>query len=225
MKLLLFSIFLYFQSTQFGTGKSNPQNKTGLKILPFQNKAQHPLDPLSSPEISATVSIIKSQFKPSPPVVWLFIWITLKEPEKAILYPYFATNTQPPKHSVSRLSFTILINPSNGDVYEVVTDLRKKSVLRWNSVDKNYQPMFAFDELDAVGKMLLEDPTVQKRLFKYQCTNLSLIVPDVWKYGYDGDKPEYKGKRMAQSYFYVRQFDNDNFYGETIIFPLQSKCQ
>lgn len=44
-----------------------------------------------------------------------------------------------------------------------------------------------------------------------------LIIFVTRKYGYSKDKPEYAGKRIAQVFFYGRNFENDNFYGDPFI--------
>jgi hypothetical protein len=115
----------------------------------------------------------------------MYIWITLQEPEKSILLPYFLADTEPPAGSVPRKSFTILVDPNTGKTHEAVVEIRGPGDATLESLTElpeGLDSMFAADELAIVGDLALLDPRVIQRLAVYGdiFTNTSHVVTDVW---------------------------------------------
>jgi len=149
-------------------------------LLDLKQSQPHPLDPLTAEEIILTKDTIANS-QPGN----LYIWITLQEPEKSVLLPYFLSNTDPPQGLIPRRSFSIVVNPTTGLNYEAVVELQSASsatLISWNQLSPEIDTMFAGDELALVGEVALNDPAVQARVAIYgqPFTNVSYVVSDVW---------------------------------------------
>jgi Cu2+-containing amine oxidase len=165
--------------------------------------------------------------------------VTLKEPNKAELLPYFLQDLPPPTNiALNRKAFVNVINPLTQQAYEVVVDLLRKSVESVLRLPKEIQPPYAMDEEVDVEPIVLRDEGVQLRLGDLGINNISSVVTSFWlieiknifkmvkwhldyhffyfvyrDFGYAGDRPEYFGKRIAQVFFFMKSFQEDNFFG------------
>jgi len=145
--------------------------------------APHCLDPLTGAEILLTSNTIK---RAHPRVPFLFVWVTLKEPNKELLSPFFLSNNiDIPSGFVPRESWTVLVDPRTGFLYEVVVQLfeEKVGILKsWKQLLQGLDPGFAPDEVGVVEKTAMEDSTVKRRLsfYKGMLGNTSLVIPEVW---------------------------------------------
>lgn len=89
--------------------------------------ATHPLDPLTSEEISTTRDVIEASKKRAA-TRYIYNYITLQEPPKSVLLPFFLGNTDPPMSVYPRKSFSVLIERGTWNVYECVVNLDTKQV-------------------------------------------------------------------------------------------------
>ncbi|OXA45327.1 Copper amine oxidase 1, partial [Folsomia candida] len=176
----------------------------------------HPLDPLSPTEIALASKLIRSYFVSSHPVLY-FSTVTLKEPAKSLLLNAFLDDATPP-HFITRHAFANVMDPVTETGYEVVVDLTRKKVTSVVKLDPGTQPMYAIDEDPDINAVLLADPQVQLRLAAIGLTNLSMVAPLYWDFGYLGDRPEYLEKRVVQVFFSFQNVRNDNHYAHPLGF-------
>ena len=128
----------------------------------------HPLTPLNPLEISRVSSIVSASHPLPPPYSWMFIWITLKEPAKSQLLPFFLNDTDyPPPQLFTRKSLVVAVHPQTGETFEGVVNLDTGNVESWTSLGTGVDSTFAADELNFVGELALQDPLVQERLAAY----------------------------------------------------------
>lgn len=102
---------------------------------------------------------------------------------KSQLLPYFLSNTDyPPIALFPRRALVIVLHPVTSVTVEAVVNLESKSVESWDQLGQGVDSTFAFDELDFVGRLVLEDPLVLARLRLYGefYGNTSNVITDVW---------------------------------------------
>ncbi|OXA62583.1 Copper amine oxidase 1 [Folsomia candida] len=174
----------------------------------------HPLDPLTSTEIRLASQIITANF--SPNLIPIFSTVTLKEPRKSELLPYFLNDTLPP--FVTREAFATIMDPMTQAGYEVVVNLLGKKVTSVVQLDPGTQQMFTIGDKEDINEVVLSDPEVRRRLEAMGLTNLSMVVPLGGDFGYAGDRPEYVGKRIAQVFMTFQNFQYDNFFAHQVGF-------
>lgn len=133
----------------------------------------HPLDPLTSTEIRLASQIITANF--SPNLIPIFSTVTLKEPRKSELLPYFLNDTLPP--FVTREAFATIMDPMTQAGYEVVVNLLGKKVTSVVQLDPGTQQMFTIGDKEDINEVVLSDPEVRRRLEAMGLTNLSMVVP------------------------------------------------
>jgi len=154
-----------------------------LTLSQDTRSTRHCLDPLTGAEILLTSNTIK---RAHPRVPFLFVWVTLKEPKKELLSPFFLSNNfDIPMGFIPRESWTVLVDPRTRLVYEAVVQLfeEKVGILKsWKQVPQGLDPGFAPDEVGVVEKIAMEDLTVKRRLLFYNgmLGNTSLVIPEVW---------------------------------------------
>ncbi len=85
---------------------------------------QHPLDPLSPTEIKSSVSILQEKTKSLGKVI--YNTITLSEPLKKNVLQWETSKTP-----IERESFCILIDKTNGNVFEAIVNLSRKTITSW----------------------------------------------------------------------------------------------
>ncbi|OXA58555.1 Copper amine oxidase 1 [Folsomia candida] len=194
-------------------------------ILSVQGKdALHPLDTITPDEVYLTANLVRSTAQQKVPSGRFIISsILLKEPKKAELLPFFLRDEAPGPGEICRRSHTVLFDLNNGgDVYEVVVDLDKGKVDSWTQMPRelHLQPMTAINEEgEIIPQMALSDLKVQERFKQLGVKNITAEVSsDPWFYIYNDENPAYKNRRIAQVWFYLRNFEQDNFYAHPVNF-------
>lgn len=140
---------------------------------------KHPLDPLSSTEISKSSRLIRESHPNQKG--WLFNSITLLEPPKKELLPYLLNNEeQAPKNCIPRKSFSIIIEKGTGNVYEVVVNLSEENVERFDAVPTGFQPTLTPEDCFEAERIVKSDSEVQKRCLILGLENIDLVVADPW---------------------------------------------
>jgi primary-amine oxidase len=196
--------------------------------------APHPLDPLSPSEITSTRDIILTYIQNNQSLQqlrsslyfrqsqqqYIFNYITLQEPPKSVLLPYFLSNTPPPPDVTPRRSFAILISRSDSRVFEVTVNLSENRVEKWEEVtDPNSNPSLSPEDLNDSEAIARANPEVQRRCAALGYPNMSLVNADPWTIGYIGDRrrmmdPAFQGRRLIQLYLYGKNSATDNQYGK-----------
>jgi primary-amine oxidase len=188
----------------------------------IENSHPHPLDPLRPQEILMTKSVIlhtKSDILPPGP--YFFNLITLVEPPKSVLLPYFIES--PPPGIFPRKSYTLLHDRNEHKSYEVTVNLDSLRVENVSPVTSEAMLSFvAIEELINIEERVLSDPRVLERCTKLGYNNVSLIQADVWPYGYRKDDmsykyPGHKSEGLLQVFMYGKSFNGDNYQGELIV--------
>lgn len=148
---------------------------------------------------------------------WAFNWITLKEPEKRLLLPYYLNGTNPPFNSdeIPRQSFTVLVDKRQNIVNEVVLNLKTKQIISWKTLPHGTQTTWSAEDSDDCEIIAKDDLQVQKRCKEMGWGNMSLVVGECWGLGYGKDRPALSiAIRPMQVYFFGKMFDYDNHYGK-----------
>lgn len=197
----------------------------GLYSTQAQSPGCHPLDPLSAGEIELAVKIINTQFPAMQSAHgkqgnWAFYWITLKEPKKSILLPYFKSGRDPPCSSpeIPRRVFVQLVEKTQNIVNEVIVNLLYKTIETMKVLPLGTQTTYTHQESVLSGTIVKADPRVQARCREMGWTNMSLVITGDWGLAYKKDIPELKNViRPVFVLFYGALFDGDNHLGKKII--------
>ncbi|CAL8121582.1 unnamed protein product [Orchesella dallaii] len=153
-------------------GKPTLEMNSGIGV---RTDTRHPLDPLTEVEINASSNIILNYKRGN----WIFISISLKEPEKSVLLPYFLNDTTPPRTSViPRRSFTILLDGVANQAHEVTVNLNTRRVEVWDLAPLGASPSFTPEEQEESMKIARENATVLERCRRLGWANMSLVYPD-----------------------------------------------
>src|SRR5579871_3562707 len=97
---------------------------------------QHPLEPLSTDEIAATVEILRRERGLGPRV--RFVSISLHEPPKDAVLAF------PEQGPIERQAFVILLDNEQAQTYEAVVSLSRGTVLAWERIP-DVQPSIMLD--------------------------------------------------------------------------------
>lgn len=181
-----------------------------------QAEYHHPLDTLTAQEVQDTVHIIRATI---PAVIdtekWVFNWITLLEPEKHLLLPYFLSGATPPPYSIPRKSFTILVERKRNIVTEVVVNLGTRKIETWKLLPAGTQQPFTDEENSVCVDIVKRDPMVQERCREMGFFNMSLVRGSCWNVGYEEDRTVLKtAVRPVLVFMFGQMFDLDNQYGK-----------
>lgn len=171
--------------------------------------SHNPLDPLTAEEIQETVRIIQLIL----PETLVFNWITLKEPEKHLLLPYFLQGTTPPPYSIPRKAFVILMERKHNIIQEIVVNLDAGKIETLEILPPDTQPAFSDHEHNYCVDIAKRDPRVQDRI-RQLGFNISLVRASCWTVQ-SFDQPLVKTAiRPMYLFFYGRLFEQDNQYGK-----------
>jgi primary-amine oxidase len=151
--------------------------------------AAHPLDPLSREEITATVSILRSEGKITSKSS--FPLLVLREPAKKDLL------TSPREASV------IVFERARQQTFEGVVDLTGRRVVSWTEV-KGVQPPLMFEDFALTDKLVRASPEWQAAIRKRGITNLEKVQVDAWSAGYHGELDDKLGHRLTRAASYYR---------------------
>lgn len=163
----------------------------------------HPLDPLTSAEITATIKALKAA--PDFPKKALFSTVTLKEPAKDEVLQF------KPGMPLLRQSFAIVYDQDNDKTYETVVDLASKKLISWKNIP-GVEPLVFDVEYAALDSIVKLDPRWQAAMRKRGISDFTKVQTDGWAAGpYD---PKYGGRLLRGVAYY--KGDQVNFYGRPI---------
>ncbi|MEA5466837.1 primary-amine oxidase [Leptothoe sp. PORK10 BA2] len=167
---------------------------------------QHPLEPLTSQEISAAVEIVRTQ--KSVGEQFRFPCVTLNEPPKSVVLAFQLGD------SVPREAFMILLDNATGKTYEAVVSLTQGVVVSWQHIP-GVQPNIMADELAECEIVVKDHPDFRAAIARRGITDLALVVVDPWAIGNFGFKSE-EGIRLSRCLCYLRSVADGNFYARPI---------
>ena len=127
----------------------------------------HPLDPLSTTEIDAAVSIVRAQHGNLN-----FNAVSLYEPRKADMMAWLEEPSTAPRPM--RAADVVAIDAS-GKVYDGVVDLREKRIVSWKHTE-GVQPLITMEDLQDVEHIVRKDERVIE-----QCGILGIPREDMGK--------------------------------------------
>lgn len=159
----------------------------------------HPLDPLSTEEISRAAAILKSG--PAAAPTFRFVAINLHEPDKRALKSDDALN---------REVDSVLIDRATGTAYEAIVDLSDGEVTKWQALPLGAQPPVMLDEFAEAEENCKKDPRVVEALAGRGLTNLDLVCIEPWSSGHYGT--DVQGRRLLRCLVFARLEENDNPY-------------
>ena len=173
---------------------------------------KHPLDPLSSAEIAASVSLIKAYLAGKK---ISFNTVTLKEPPKAVLKVWLA-NPESTPFPPREVFFTVLEAGVNG-IIEGSLSLTENKVFG-TKVVTGFQPILTVEDLQTTEDVIRKDPNVieQCRISGIPKEEMDKVYCDPWTIGYD----ERWGtdRRLQQALMYYRSDEDDSQYSHPLDF-------
>jgi primary-amine oxidase len=165
-----------------------------------------PLEPLTAEELTAAVTIVRTERNLSEHV--RFVSVNLHEPPKEIVLNFKLGDAFP------REAFIVLLDKSIGVTYEAIVSISERRLSSWRQV-LGVQPPIIFEEVVASEKILKAHPDFQAALRKRGITNLDLVMVDCWTVGNYG-KEEEQTRRLLRSLAYLRYEPGDNGYARPI---------
>jgi primary-amine oxidase len=167
----------------------------------------HPLDPLSEDEYRATAAVLRRDQGVSD--AWRFASIELAEPPKAEVKAWSAGDPIP------RRSLSVLWEKATNNTYEAVVDLVADKVESWTHVP-GVCPNFTVDEYHDVDHALHEHEEVLAALAARGITDPSLVLFDVWTYGFAVMPEKWRDRRLGWCDLWMRATPEGNPYAHPI---------
>jgi primary-amine oxidase len=166
----------------------------------------HPLEPLTSAEISQAVSIARTSPELGQHI--RFATVTLHEPAKSNVISFKAGDP------IEREAFIVLLDNATGMTYEVVVSLTQTRITSLKAIP-GAQPSIMLDEFIECEAAVKACPEFQAAIRKRGITNPDLVMVDPWSAGHYGLADE-EGLRLARGLCWVRTSPTDNGYARPI---------
>jgi primary-amine oxidase len=183
------------------------QSTASIQPPPVPN---HPLDPLSPPEIQVIVSLVKEKYAGKKIA---FNTVTLKEPTKKAFYDWKEKNGPRPP----RLGLFVILEAGVSGVQEGIVDVGNLYVTELKHVT-GVQPILTVEDLQATEATIRKDPSVIEQcvLSGIPATEMHKVYCDPWTIGYD----ERYGseRRLQQAMMYYRAHEDDSQYSHPLDF-------
>ncbi|SDO32863.1 primary-amine oxidase [Nakamurella panacisegetis] len=167
----------------------------------------HPLDPLSSDEITTTVELLRGAAVVGD--TYRFASITLVEPPKAQMLAWR------PGDEVTRRSLSVFWDRRDNLAREAIVDLVAGSIESVTEMP-GVTPNFTVDEWHDCEHAMKDDPRVVQALAERGITDLSLVVIDVWTYGKALMPPQWADRRLGWADIWVRSTPYGNPYANPV---------
>ena len=164
--------------------------------------AAHPLDSITSDEITAAVAAAKAdeRFVDGS----LFAVVSLNEPTKAQVLE---------GKPIQREAFLVLLDRDHNKTNEVIVDLEGKAVRSWKTIP-NVQPSVVIEEYVIAPEIIKADARFIEAMRKRGITDLSKVKVDAWAPGYLGDMAD--GSRIVRAIFFYKDDEDSNWYSRPI---------
>ena len=166
---------------------------------------EHPLEPLTVEEISATAAILRASGHVGDRAH--FAAITLHEPVKEVVRDFA------PGDTVEREAGALVVDHATGGTYEAVVSLTRREVVSW--VRSDDQAMNLLGEMMGAIELTKADPRYVDALAKRGITDLDSLQLDPWPAGNFGIEGE-RDRRLVRVISYVRDNPADNGYAHPI---------
>jgi primary-amine oxidase len=173
------------------------------------SKSVHPLDPLSSAEMTAAVDVLRDSKKLGP--AFRFVSCTLDEPPKTVVLNHKLGQDVP------RRAFLVLLDNSSGTGHEAIVDLSRRSIVRFDPLPRGIQPAVMLDEFSECEEAVKKSAEFQAVLKKRGVKDAGLVMVEPWSAGnYGTEVPEDKGRRLLRALCFVRGEAKDNGYARPL---------
>src|ERR687898_1789091 len=167
--------------------------------------ATHPLEPLTTEEISATTEILRAKQKLKDS--HKFVSVVLREPPKGKVLGFRNGDY------IEREAFAIVLDRSDGKAYEAVVSLSGATVKSFEHVP-GVQPQLIRDEVSECEQIVKESPEVQQALKKRGITEFDGLMVDPWSAGHYGDEEE---RRFVRGLLWIKMDGpDDNGYAHPV---------
>ncbi len=173
---------------------------------PSRSEISHPLDPLTSGEISKATSTLKKECGLGPRT--RFETVVLREPEKQVVRGFR------PGDPIPREAFLVVLDNATAATYEAVVSLDEERLVSWEHIP-GVQPRVMFDEFMECEAAVQADSRFQEAIKKRGITDSSLVMVDPWSAGNYGFEDE-EGRRLVLCRNFVRSSPTDNGYARPI---------
>jgi primary-amine oxidase len=179
----------------------------GLGFTHSPSVTLHPLEPLTAEELSAAVSILRTERRLSERV--RFVSVVLHEPVKDVVLAFKEGDRVP------REAFVRLLDNTDGAAYEAIVDVSAGKVTSWQHIP-GVQPSIMLDEFFECEQLLKRDPQFQAAMARRGITDMDMVMVDPWSAGYYGAEEE-PTRRLVRALIWVRIGDpQDNGYAHPI---------
>jgi primary-amine oxidase len=168
--------------------------------------AGHPLDPLTSDEISAASAIFRADARNRTGA--RFIHIERQEPTRTELAEYAAGG------DIERRAFLVLRDVESAETYECVVSLTSGAVRSLEHIP-DVQPGLLFEDFLAVEELVKTDPRWQEAMRKRGVTEFEHIMIEPWPAAYLDDEDSAR-RRLNRPLTYVRHSEDENAYAHPV---------
>src|SRR4051794_2521184 len=168
--------------------------------------APHPLDALTTDEVSRAVALIAADARYD--VESVFVHVRLREPEKSVVLAH------EPGAPVDREVEALLVPPGRLEAIEVVVSVTKGEVRSWD-VHAGMRPALLFGESFSAIVKVKEHPDWQAAMRRRGIEEFDRVQIDPWPAGSFGVAHE-EGRRISRCIAYLRESDADNGYARPI---------
>jgi primary-amine oxidase len=170
------------------------------------SSTDHPLAPLTAPEIMAAVAVVRSD--PRFAESWRFAYVGLEEPSKAAVRAF--TGGDP----VDRLVHLTVVPGPEARVIELVVSVNDGIIRSFVEVE-GVRPGLLFEESLLAIQALKEDPDWQAAIRQRGIDDLESIQIDPWPAGSFGLDHE-ENRRICRCLSYVRDTPDGNGYARPV---------
>src|SRR3954469_9475916 len=168
--------------------------------------APHPLDALTTDEVSGAVALIAADARYD--VASVFVHVRLREPEKSVVLAH------EPGAPVDREVEALLVPPGRLEAIEVVVSVTKGEVRSWD-VHAGMRPALLFGESFSAIVKVKEHPDWQGAMRRRGIEEFDRVQIDPWPAGSFGVGHE-EARRISRCLSYLRAQPTDNGYAQPI---------
>lgn len=176
---------------------------SSLATQALAQPASHPLDPLSQSEMDVMVKILTDAGKLNSSS--RFPIVTLQEPGKEEVRGFQA---QAP---FKRQAFAVILDHSQGRVFETVVDLTAGKVASWKDLPGKH-PGVLVEEFEYPAKIVRQHPGWQEAMKKRGITDFANVQIDTWGAGILSPEDHRSGNRLLRMISFYRVQGGKNPY-------------
>ena len=168
--------------------------------IPVEDLVQHPLDPLTAAELSATVTIVRREVNLDERA--LFETVMLREPDKSTVRSYRDGT------DIHREAFVAVLDRNAGKTYEGIVSLTEDRLTSWQH-KPGIQPRMMADEMEELSRLIKSHPDYIAALKKRGIEDLDKVLVGWFPQGRFGAEEE-KGRRITRAHSQYVDAPGDN---------------